>query len=96
MLLVEVSLGLLALFLGFIFPETASHLFEHAELALTWLSLRRRLAGRSDADWPDCLRWNCVWHCCQYFLFPIWRVKSGFSLWFVMISLVRESLARIG
>jgi len=44
MLLVEISLGLLALFLGFIFPETASHLFEHAELALTWLSLRRRLA----------------------------------------------------
>jgi len=47
MLLVEISLGLLALFLGFIFPETASHLFEHAELALTWLSLRRRLAGLS-------------------------------------------------
>jgi hypothetical protein len=44
MLLVEVSLALLALFLGFTFPETASHPFEHAELALTWLSLRRRLA----------------------------------------------------
>lgn len=44
MLLVEVSLALLALFLGFTFPETASHLFEHAELALTWLSLRCRLA----------------------------------------------------
>ena len=47
MLLVEASLALLALFLGFTFPETASHLFEHAELALTWLSLRRRLAGLS-------------------------------------------------
>ncbi len=44
MLLVEVSLALLALFLGFTFPEIASHLFEHAELALTWLSLRCRLA----------------------------------------------------
>ncbi len=44
MLLVEVTLALLALFLGFTFPETASHLFEHAELALTWLSLRCLLA----------------------------------------------------
>jgi hypothetical protein len=41
MLLVEVSLALLALFRGFTFPETP--LFEHVELALTWLSLRRRL-----------------------------------------------------
>jgi len=87
MLLVEVSLALLALFLGFTFPETASQLFEHAELALTWLSLRCRLA----VSWVDYLRWNCVWHCCQYFLFPTRRVKRGFSLWFVMISLVRES-----
>ena len=87
MLLVEVSLGLLALFLGFTFPETASHLFEHAELALTWLSLRCRLAvivgGLSALELRLAL--------CQYFLFPTRRVKRGFSLWFVMISLVRES-----
>ena len=87
MLLVEVSLALLALFLGFTFPEIASHLFEHAELALTWLSLRCRLAvivgGLSALE----LRLAC----CQYFLFPTRRVTGGFSLWFVMISLVRES-----
>src|SRR5437667_843554 len=44
MLLVEVSLALLALFLGLTFPGAASHLFEHAELAVARLSRRRRLA----------------------------------------------------